>query len=766
MHDRLRPALWSLWACLPLQVGPVDPPSPAPARPAGSERSAAQDPAPAAQDPAAPTREQIWFSPSAQDWQKPCLIDWQRSFEDALDVSHRTKRPILVCVNMDGEIASEHYAGVRYRQPETARLFEPYVCVIASVYRHTPRDYDNDGSRIPCPRFGTVTCGEHIAIEPQLYERFFEERRVAPRHIMLEAGARESYDVYYALDTGSVLRTIEEGITKREQALPPRVEHDLPLAERLQSRDAKDRAFIERTWREATPEDRRALLARMRSSDGAVQLDVLRMALAGFDLEQVGAARGVLSGLNEQAYSEPAVDLLAEALSMPMTEQEREQLLATLARWGPLSMRARTLENVHRSLVKTSAAVDVERWTRELPTSAPNADASKDAYRQSADWSVGLSETERRLQRDSEDVAARTVLATKFLDAMLDPQTPRGARELYRADCRRNAEQALALGGSGFDLHAALAVTADQEGRREEALEHALRALESNPSEGVGARAVAVLEIVGRQRARQVQRAWREKREWPAEWMADLNSAYEVLARHPLGRVDHVCAQVDFLTWIGAKAGALAALERGMQRFPGAGELHERLRWRILRDQGVDALIPHYEQLGAAHPEWPDLDWFKGYAALIQAEHERRERKPDAAGASYAHSQAAFQRAIDARAEVGPSAQHYIALAQAGLARMAFERGENERAAQLLLSSWQESRSSAGALDGLGLSSVATAKALLDGAGPAGAEWAQRLAAALERLDPSALEPPEFERDPRGNRPSPDAERARRPSGG
>lgn len=46
------------------------------------------------------------------------------------------------------------------------------MCVIASVYRHTPRDHDERGQRIPCPRFGSVTCGEHIAIEPLLFDKF------------------------------------------------------------------------------------------------------------------------------------------------------------------------------------------------------------------------------------------------------------------------------------------------------------------------------------------------------------------------------------------------------------------------------------------------------------------------------------------------------------------------------------------------------------------------------------------------------------------
>jgi hypothetical protein len=99
-------------------------------------------------------REQMWFAPTTEDWKKPCLIKWQRTWEDAQAVSKETGKPILVCVNMDGEIASEHYAGVRYRQPEIAALYEPYVCVIASVYRHSERDHDEQGGGFRAPGSG------------------------------------------------------------------------------------------------------------------------------------------------------------------------------------------------------------------------------------------------------------------------------------------------------------------------------------------------------------------------------------------------------------------------------------------------------------------------------------------------------------------------------------------------------------------------------------------------------------------------------------
>src|SRR5262249_38325991 len=140
----------------------------------------------------------------------------------AWSLAQTTHRPILACVNMDGEIASEHYAGVRYRDAEIARRYAPYICVIASVYRHNPRDYDEQGRRIPSPRFGGVTCGEHIATEPILFERYLDGKRIAPRHIMIEIDAKKTFDVFLTWDTASVFTAVSDGIEKRAiKPLPP-----------------------------------------------------------------------------------------------------------------------------------------------------------------------------------------------------------------------------------------------------------------------------------------------------------------------------------------------------------------------------------------------------------------------------------------------------------------------------------------------------------------------------------------------------------------
>lgn len=67
------------------------------------------------------TREQMWPAPTAADWQKPVQITFQRTWEDALAVAKETNKPILVCINMDGEIASEHYTASATAAPRSRR---------------------------------------------------------------------------------------------------------------------------------------------------------------------------------------------------------------------------------------------------------------------------------------------------------------------------------------------------------------------------------------------------------------------------------------------------------------------------------------------------------------------------------------------------------------------------------------------------------------------------------------------------------------------
>ena len=111
----------------------------------------------------APAPTEPTFDPERQ-------VRWEHTFEDALELARVEGRPLLIAVNADGESASEAIVRERYRDPAWVANTRPFVCVVGSFFRHTPRDYDDAGRRIPCPRLGEVTCGEHMAIEPLVHD--------------------------------------------------------------------------------------------------------------------------------------------------------------------------------------------------------------------------------------------------------------------------------------------------------------------------------------------------------------------------------------------------------------------------------------------------------------------------------------------------------------------------------------------------------------------------------------------------------------------
>ena len=297
------------------------------------------------------SREQMWPAPTARDWARPCLIRWQRNFADAEELARRTGRPLLICVNMDGEIASEHYAGIRYRDPAIAALYAPYVTVIASVYRHNPRDHNEYGERILCPRFGSVTCGEHIAIEPGLFETFFDGTRVAPRHVAVELDGGESFDIFYALDTQSVFGAIEERIMRDP---PPGQEDrgDLTFEGLVGSTDSADRDEVEAAFRAGDTVLRRRVLNQLKLTPNMDPLALVRLALLGADAGERELALDILA----RETSPQAVDLIALALRRGVDGPRRGELLAALRRLAPAVPRAGTLAQALVALDGASGA--------------------------------------------------------------------------------------------------------------------------------------------------------------------------------------------------------------------------------------------------------------------------------------------------------------------------------------------------------------------------------------------------------------------------
>ncbi|HUR26635.1 MAG TPA: hypothetical protein VM509_00495 [Planctomycetota bacterium] len=679
------------------------------------------------------TQEQMWPAATAEGWAKPCLIPWQRTFDDALQVSKATGAPILVCVNMDGEIASEHFAGVRYRDPATAQLLERYVCVVASVYRHTPRDYDEQGRRVICPRFGTVTCSEHIACESELYAKYFEGKRISPRHIMLGLDAAKNYDVYFSWDTQTVFTAFVKGVENYPQ--PRKLIHDgLSLPDRTASADASDRAAVERAYLEGDHASRLAILKATVQNRAVAQNDLLRLAIYGLDIELAKVARQALA----QSESEASIDVIAEALKVPLDTKEREALVAAADRLGEKFPRARTLAALHKGLSMSSASI----------SASENAATSASVLEYAANVQVRAEVAEERPQ----DPAAKLAFAESLL-----ARAAEGSRDgmwikalLY--DAKNNAEAAEKMGAKGWRLDATLATTYDQLGDAAHARERAVKAVDGGmwnasqteiaATDFVQAR---VLALFAQSRQLAIRKAYEEKAKWPPEWLADINAAYAKLAAHPLVTDENLVSYYDFLDWLGGTRRANATLEEALKLFPDSPLLHERFRSRLSREKGPAELENAYTAMLAAESPSKQLTWFAGYASLVAAESHRRKHDFDNALAAYDRGIAHYERNIQDVPEGHDSCDHFIALAHAGRARVLIERGDLESATTELLAGFKRRAGSTGTLDGLNVTPGMTALLLKSKLAEAQKlELAAKLQAAMDALDPKLLEEPNF----------------------
>jgi hypothetical protein len=686
------------------------------------------------------TEEQMWPAASAEQWREPCLVQWQRSFDDAVAVARARHQPILVAVNMDGEIASEHFAGVRYREPATAEQLARYVCVIASVYRHTPRDHDPAGARVECPRFGTVTCGEHVEAERELYERYFEGVRVSPRHIVLDLEGRKTQDVFYSWDTATVLTGFAKGV---EGWPEPRPSPEPTLENLARSADVEDRERLESDFQAGDRSAKRALLVALAAPEAAEHVEVLRAAISGFDPELARLARHALAA---RAESDGALDLIAEALQVPLESSERELLLGAVERLGESLPRARTLAALHAGLALGAR-----------PIALVPADSAAQEYEANA---AGLQARAEAAESRPAEPAAQLALAEGLLESALEAEGDYAA--LYFEDARTAALDAERLGAGGARLDAVVAVAAWGLRDRDTARRRAVAAVEAgllDPRTATSAGAPgplgaatqrSLLRIFGAARQAQIRAAFRAGESWEPAWLADVVSTYSALARDPQVAEGTLLESYDFLRWIGATPQARQVLTDALARFHDSPALHERLRELLLWEGGPEALERGYaERLAGiedreneAGQQW----WFAGYASLVAAEHQRRRGRFEEALAAYGRAAVHYRSHVERNPAALDDGDHYLALADAGRARVEMERGALGPAADALVASLERRPASAASPDGLGITPVATARMLqarlVEGGDTAGAA---RVQAALDALDPAMLEPPASE---------------------
>ncbi len=703
--------------------------------------AAAQEGVPA---PAGLIAEQMWYAPTAADWAKPVAIRWQRTWDDAVALSQSTKRPILVCVNMDGEIASEHYAGVRYRDPELAKLWEPYVCVMASVYRHTPRDYDDQGRRIPCPRLGSVTCGEHMALEPIVYEKFLDGKRISPRHIMVELDGKEVYDVFYTWDTKSVFDTLRDGIQKRAIQAPPVVKGDRSLREKLQSPDSEDREAIEAMFAAATPAERKALLELAIGEGKQTSIELLRQAAWGLDPDLAKKARaGML-----QAESAGTVELLADALRIPMAAEERQALAQSLRRFAGQSVKAQTLAAAHTGLAGQKSVIDPTKWSQALAGQSYAAAADRASEAQVRDQAL--------LAKPNDPNARLDVAETSLLQSFeLTAGSARGGAKLAQQqrlllleDARRAVEEAKKLGATGWRPAALAALCARAAGDDKTAYELAIAAAPQLPPEAPGRVAMELLALFAEARQQAIRGATMLKQDWDPSWMSDVHTTYSLLLAHPLGQDQHVAHHFDFLHFFGSPDTDLV-LDRGLAKFPTSALLHERWRTRLLERGGAELLTSEYDKKAQPADAPEAMAWFAGYAQMVVAELHRKNQQPVPARVAYDRAIALFDRYRTASGN--QDGEHYVTMANGAIARLLLQSGDRAGAFAALQRAFTGPATAIAAVDGLGITTMQTAEMLRGNARDAKDEaLLQQLEAALQALPKEAFELPEYERASRG----------------
>jgi len=105
---------------------------------------------------------------------------WEEDYLEAFEKAAETKRPVLICINMDGEWANDTLAREVYTSPAFVELSQSFVCLAASIFEH-PSEADPK----QCARFAGITCGQHKLIEMQTRHRFIKGQEViSPQHIV------------------------------------------------------------------------------------------------------------------------------------------------------------------------------------------------------------------------------------------------------------------------------------------------------------------------------------------------------------------------------------------------------------------------------------------------------------------------------------------------------------------------------------------------------------------------------------------------------
>ncbi|MEZ6036372.1 MAG: hypothetical protein R3F29_02750 [Planctomycetota bacterium] len=594
-------------------------------------------------------------------------VNWQRNLDDALAIQRTTGLPLLIAVNMDGEVFNERFAGDVYHDPKFIESTRGYICVVASPERHTERDYDALGNRVECPRFGGCTCSEHIDIEPELYRRWFDGKRNAPRHVGVDKDGKVLFDRF--LDAS--MQTAIDAIAKHRGTPPDSLAPSDDLAVLFARRDAMARELLEARYRRGDEAARAKLL------DAAGQaknepFDLLRMGL--FDPAPQLSRHAALA-LAKVGTAATLIDI-EDALARTADVDVQKALLARLEALG------RSTPEAARLATHFAAAED----RLPAPWSNPWDAAAFTGTR--ADVEAELDRAEAALRKDKQDQPTRLRLATAQVAfaAVLIAEGGTGV-DLWCADAQRNAAQ-ITQEPLQPEAQAVLTIAAWYLGDGTAASKAAVAALAAPKSTQRPAPwlATAFADVLLQLTAQQAY--GRVQQDANASLRGELGrvqATLRLLDERHAGEERGLLAGIGLLEFAGLRAEARTRLDALARRFPGSVTVHERWRSRLMIDLGAEQMRHAYARWVPSCADQATAQWFAGYAALLAGERHSLDERWIEAGNAYGDAIERFVASAAQNPDYADTANHFAVLALAGRAVVRHRRDDLRGAVDDLL---------------------------------------------------------------------------------
>lgn len=617
----------------------------------------------------------------------PPRLVWQRTLDDALAAQQASGLPLLVVVNDDGETFNDRFAKTVYRDPEFVALTEGWICVVASLNRHNPFDHDEQGRRIECPRFPGCTCGEHIAIEPLLYAKWFKGQRYAPRHIGVTQDGKVLFDRFLDSSMQTAIDAVRE---HRGTAKPGSLEPTDDLAQLFARRDAAARLRVEQRYRHGDRTAREAVL-RAAATATAPPIDLLREALRSGDAANerlVATALAAFAGVEVRQLAE---DLLARS-DDDAVQQTLRALLKKLGASDPVA---------RRLAAHLDAAPDVA-----LP--APWSNAWRAALADANDRASvegQLDQLDKAVAERPDDAQARLqqAIADLMLAQLLIAEGGKGV-ELWLEEAQRAASR-VNDPSLAPEAAAVRAVAAWLRGDAKAANEATAAALstatgERRPDAWLARTFLDTLVAMATRWA--YERLQAEPQAEVAVQLARVLQATTALAAHDALGEPTAAQAVTLYDTVGLRHLARRAAVALLERFPGSLQGHHVFRNRLLADFDSVRLRAEYDAFLEKHADRADAAWYAGYAELMIAEVRVREKDGPAARTAYEQAIARFTRSVEQNQDYADNSNHFVVLALAGRAIVRFEAGDDAGAVDDLLRAAALRPASLDQKDGLG----------------------------------------------------------------